>query len=446
MTRPNDDRPSPSDWPRLHLWQIQPIRDVLVLLSIAGLVYVGYLASVVTVPLLLGLLLAYLFEPVVARLAKRIGRTAASGATVAVAMLVILVPLLVGGGVAIAQGAQFLGNIERNWPRIRTEIEDISSRSEEQGLLRVLLGLERERPASEHDADAQPTDSDPPPQDMPEEADADTGAPQNGDNTASADDEPADWLDRVQPWLRANREAIASGLAGGGGAVLHALSTIGYLAFTLFFLTPLFFFFCSVGFGPLRELGASLIPAHEREPAINIIRKMDAAISAFVRGRIVIGLILGVILTIGWWIVGVPAPVLIGLITGVLGIVPYLALIGWVIATVALIVSQVGSGDPMAWWLMLLLPSIVYWGAQVADDYLLTPLIQGKSTGLSTPMILVAVLGGAAVAGIYGVLLAIPVAACLKILALEVFWPRYRKWVEGTARDPLPIGSSRDDP
>jgi len=58
------------EWARLHLWQIQPIRDVLLLLAVFGLIILGYKASIVTVPLLLALMLAYLFEPVVRRIAR----------------------------------------------------------------------------------------------------------------------------------------------------------------------------------------------------------------------------------------------------------------------------------------------------------------------------------------------------------------------------------------
>ena len=48
-------------------------------------------------------------------------------------------------------------------------------------------------------------------------------------------------------------------------------------------------------------------------------------------------------------------------------------------------------------------------------------------------------LAGGVLAGFYGLLLAIPVGACLKILLNEVFWPRFRQWAEGRARDFLPI-------
>ena len=57
-----------------HLWEIQPVRDVLIILAIVGLIYLGYALSLVTVPILLAILLAYLFEPVVRGLLARYSR------------------------------------------------------------------------------------------------------------------------------------------------------------------------------------------------------------------------------------------------------------------------------------------------------------------------------------------------------------------------------------
>ena len=56
------------DWRSLHLWQIQWVRDLLVIGAVLGLIHLGYRLSVVNVPMLVALLLAYLFEPLVTRL------------------------------------------------------------------------------------------------------------------------------------------------------------------------------------------------------------------------------------------------------------------------------------------------------------------------------------------------------------------------------------------
>jgi predicted PurR-regulated permease PerM len=82
----------------------------------------------------------------------------------------------------------------------------------------------------------------------------------------------------------------------------------------------------------------------------------------------------------------------------------------------------------------------VYVCAQLLDDWVLTPTIQGKTTDLSIPLILFASIAGGALAGIYGLLIAIPAAACLKIVLDEVVWPKFKAWAAGRERDFLPIG------
>ena len=92
-----------------------------------------------------------------------------------------------------------------------------------------------------------------------------------------------------------------------------------------------------------------------------------------------------------------------------------------------------------SWWWTLGAPVAVYFAGQAVDDYILTPAIQGKATNMDTPTILFASLAGGILAGIYGLLLAIPVAACVKLLLREVVWPRFHAWLKGAEKDFLPL-------
>lgn len=453
-----DERADPSvngdrDWWGLHLWQLQPVRDIFVLLAIAGLIWAGYVASVVTIPLLLGLTLAYLFEPIVHRIAQKTGRPIAAGLTIAVVMLAIVVPAILGAGVAVTQGVQFVSRATENLPELRERLEHYATQYQEEGVRSFIPFLRDEEPEPGDDSGAGSPDdgsseSSPPAAEELEEGGreepAAAGTPTDGaarEARAAPDPKEAekDWLDELLTY--AERNALQLSQRGIDALLVGAdiLSGAAFLAFMLFFLTPFFAYFMSVGLGGVRRLMEELIPQERRGETMTILHKMDLAISGFVRGRITISAILAVLFTIGYWLVGVPAPLILGPVVGLLSIVPYLALVGWPLSMLAMAVNEIGADDPAAWWWVVLGPSIVYWGLQTADDYLLTPLIQRRSVNLDTPAIMVAVIGGGALAGIYGVLLALPAAACIKILATDVFWPRYKKWVEGQARDPLPI-------
>ena len=88
---------------------------------------------------------------------------------------------------------------------------------------------------------------------------------------------------------------------------------------------------------------------------------------------------------------------------------------------------------------VILWPSVVFGVVQLIEGYVLVPLIAGKVTKLDPVTIVVVVLAGGSVLGVYGMLLAIPVAACGKILITDIALPNVRKWTKGESADPLPL-------
>ncbi len=491
-TRPSTDQPSDESKPsrsiaRLHLWQIQPVRDVAVILLVLWLIGLGYKMSIVTVPLLLGLLLAYLLEPPISWLAKRTSRAFAAGAAIALIAIVVVVPVAGGIGVAVTQGFRFADSLDDDLPKFLDKAERFLSYLERDEVKVVIqdggkINIEpgdpepakdatngsatNGKPDGENAAPSPPTVEPEaptgPPETPPDESGTQPAAAQSDDGTnasagsdASLDGEPGKDRTVLQQYaaflrnlLRENLGGLSKKVAAGGIGVFQIgwawLLMIGGFAFKYLFLTPFFFFFWSISLGSVKEFGAQLIPAKHRERSLVTIRKMDRAIASFIRGRFTIALILSVCYTVAYALIGVPAPFVFGPIVGIASAVPYLPLLGWPATMLAMAIDQSGAADPYAWWWIILGPTIVYFAFQTLDDYVLTPMIQGKNVGLSTPVILFAVLGAGALAGVYGVLIAIPIAACIKILITDVIFPRYKSWVEGKADDPLPIGGREE--
>ncbi|GJQ29935.1 MAG: hypothetical protein HBSAPP03_18190 [Phycisphaerae bacterium] len=444
MPTPTDARP---DWKSLHLWQIQPVRDGLVLAALFGLLYLGYVLSLVTVPILLALALAYLVEPLVRRLTRggRVGRPMIAAAFIVLVTIVVVVPVGVGGAFAVVQGGKLAQRVAHNIDALVASVqrpEDGAARAEV-----VLAGrswvrlrdsmVEQERltkawrearaaaAAGQADPDARPT---PPP-------------------------EPSDlyrvtlW---VSQWVKENASALgksALDVTGGvaGGVAGAALSTVTRLSAILFgaFLTAFFFFFFCTGYGKVLAFWERLIPEKRKGRAIDLLAQMDAVIAGFVRGRLTICAAMIGVYTLGFYLIGVPAPLIVGPIVGLLTIVPYAA--GAVGIPLAMLLLWLEPGAPLGawqtqWWWVVLGPLLVTGVVQFLDDYVLTPRIQGKTTNMDTPTILFASIAGGALAGFYGMLLAIPVAACIKILVKEIVWPQFQAWSQGKARDVLPIG------
>lgn len=461
---------TPIDWRRLHLWQIQPVRDILGVLLIIGLVKLGYEIRVVTVPLLLAFLLAYLVEPVVRKLTRR-GRMTRKGAVTSVLVAVILfiiVPATIATSFAVVQLAGAVTAVARNAQALLLSVEGATPEERGRGYdalegqaWRDLSHILRE--ARQQDQKEVEEERPLPPEGAitpPALAEAAARAKALADEAETPEGEgfvavilPPERRQELSAtitmaidWIGANADAIAQSLSkraiGTGADALsfaaRTLGSIGYVLFTLF-LTAFFFFFISTGYGRVLDFWQSLIPERKKGLAIDLAAKMNVAVSGFVRGRLTIALIQSVVFSVGYLLIGVPGWLILGPLVALLSIVPYAALIGVPISIVLLYLEQNRLPFQDTWWWTLFAPLGIYFGGQTLDDYVLTPAIQGRSTGMDTPTILFASLAGGALAGVYGLLIAIPVAACIKIVLQELFWPRFKRWAEGKERDFLPI-------
>jgi len=448
---------------RLHVWQIQAVRDLLLVAAIVALFWAGYALRAVTVPLLVALLLAYLFEPLVARLARhpRISRAAAVGGLLAAVGVVVLIALAFVLPLIVGQTTQFIGDVRDG--RLRERIGRIERfvpaayREDFQSFLEILpASLEPRFEAPSSESSESPADAASGPITDPVE-DSDAAVAAGGAPPLTAGELDRLVGERVDTEMRRLREELAAVEAQqqeqGRGfldlsegsvnvivRVLGAVVQIGLLAF----LIPFYFFFFSLWYPDVLRFGRDLLPRRNKDRVLHLLGKMDEVVAGFVRGRIVISLIMGVMLAIGWMICGVPYAIPLGLVVGVFCAVPYLGGVGIPLAVGLLFFDQLSlPADERSIWLgwfgVVLWPALVFAVIQFIEGYVLVPYIAGRATGLDPVTILVVVLAGGSVLGVYGMLLAIPVAACGKILLMEVVLPKVRAWMRGEIADPLPI-------
>jgi predicted PurR-regulated permease PerM len=206
-------------------------------------------------------------------------------------------------------------------------------------------------------------------------------------------------------------------------------------------LVPFYFYFFSVHFPDIVGFLDSLVPVGGKGEVHRLAGQMDAAVAGFVRGRIVIAVIMAVLFTVGWAFCGVPYALTLGVAAGVLAVVPYLSGVVLLLAVPMLAVAQLQlpEAERMSMLWVVLGPTIVFAAVQALEGNVLTPIIAGRATNLDPVTVFVAILAGGSVAGVYGMLLAIPLAACAKIVIKEVALPRIRAWAAGTVSDPLPL-------
>ena len=146
-----------------------------------------------------------------------------------------------------------------------------------------------------------------------------------------------------------------------------------------------------------------------------LVRQFRDILIAFFRGQVVIGLLYGVILAVGFAVLRIPGGVLIGFIVGLMNIVPYLGtLVG---LSLILPIAFLSGGIWLAVGAL-----IVFCIAQLVESYYLTPKIMGKRTGLHPMIIMVAIFfWGTALDGVLGMVLAVPLTAFF-----VVFWRLFK--------------------
>jgi predicted PurR-regulated permease PerM len=163
------------------------------------------------------------------------------------------------------------------------------------------------------------------------------------------------------------------------------------------------------------------LPFMNKEHRDDMIYLFDQFINillTFFRGQIVIALAQGVLFAIGFVLVGLPYGIVIGMMLGLLNIIPYLgSMIG---LTFALPLAYFGYGGGI---IKVLLVLGVFGGVQAIEGYVLTPRIMGNRTGLHPALIIFSVFfWGVALNGIMGMMLAIPLTAFA-----VVFWRLLKK-------------------
>lgn len=457
---------------RMHIWQIQAVRDVLVVAAAIAVFWVGHALRTVTVPLLVALLLAYLFEPLIRRVSRhpKINRAGAvltlliSVGGIFVVALALSLPLVVGQSIQfiddIREGVmrQRVARLERWVPAaMRDEFDSLVQRLPAGPLPERLQPVE---PASQEgpSADIAPAPKDEgagPPQDETPAAGIDDQAvePRLDEIIDARLDQRLEPLRRELALLQQRLEAPAPAEKDAADAWVLArrgLRTIVSVVGTLIglgllaFLIPFYFFFFSLWYPEVVHFGETLLPKKNKPRTLELLAKMDHVVAGFVRGRIVISIIMGILLAAGWLVCGVPYAIPLGLLVGVFCAIPYLGAIGIPAAVALLFFEQLGLPPEqrtiwLGWLGVFLWPTAWFAVVQTIEGYALTPMIAGKATKLDPVTIVVVVLAGGSVMGVYGMLLAIPVAACGKILFMDVLLPRIRAWTRGEIEDPLPI-------
>ena len=215
-------------------------------------------------------------------------------------------------------------------------------------------------------------------------------------------------LDNVKERLLGNWQQ-AGGLAGRVLQEVTASSAALIMALVSIALSPVVAFYLMRDWDEVIEKVHEMIPRTMEETAVSLVRDCDEVLSQFLRGQLLIMLILGCIYAVGLSIVGLNLALLIGLLAGLASIVPYLGFAVGIVAATLAAMFQFHEVLPLVYVL------IVFVIGQGIEGMVLTPLLVGDRIGLHPVAVIFAVLAGGHLFGFFGILLALPVAAVVMV-------------------------------
>jgi predicted PurR-regulated permease PerM len=204
-----------------------------------------------------------------------------------------------------------------------------------------------------------------------------------------------------------------------GVTVAHIVSSLGKWTIGAIVFLANFALFAFVAAYLLKDFdhliaGArDLIPHRNRAKIEGIVWQIHLQITSFLRGQLTVGLFLGLMYAVGLTISGTPFSIPIGIFGGLASFVPYLGLLLTMIP--AVILTLIAHG--IDWHIVGVL--VTFGLAQLIESTLLTPKILGDKVGLNPVWVILAVLVFGHAFGFLGILLAVPMAASLKVLVLE---------------------------
>jgi predicted PurR-regulated permease PerM len=459
----------PTPWQKQSIWAALTTLAVVAIGAVAiGLIWifssvVAYLQPILT-PFAIAGVLAYLLEPVVAKIVSwGTSRRRAVLAVFAV-VLIALTGILIWIVPAIWTQA---GNLARRVPRyqerakhlvgdlrgwVQTRVEKIESN--------VLPPILKRSDGSQPPAEETPAPA-PVPESNPTATPQSTKPPEGAESTALPTAPPAsspapsanttataaanpdtspswmdllsstgDWWKTAVPLLLKNVAAFLLKSVGGFLGIFGPLLSL--------IIVPIYLYYFLIESKNIAESWGDYLPLRAsafKDEVIAALEEINGYLIAFFRGQLLVSMINGTITGILLVAFGLDFGLLIGLMLCVLGIIPYLGIaLCWVPAVLLAAVQDSGTWIPTDhWWLFPAVVTAIFILVNQIDGLFVTPKIVGESVGLHPVTVIVSVLmWSRLLGGLLGAILAVPLTATLKVLLRRYVWER-RIMAEETA-------------
>lgn len=203
------------------------------------------------------------------------------------------------------------------------------------------------------------------------------------------------------------------------GLLSSAVSLL--LGLSVIVIILLYLIFLLIDYGEWAEHWKDYLPPKHRDRLVGFIEEFSEAMKVFFRGQFIVASLVGILTAFAFWLIDLRMGILLGLFIGALNMVPYLQLVGLVPALLLAVIRAVEHGSSI--WFSVLLVLLASSIIQTIQDGLLVPLIMGKRTGLRPVAILLGIFVWGKLLGFLGLVTAIP------LTCLTLAW--YRRFVLG---------------
>lgn len=218
---------------------------------------------------------------------------------------------------------------------------------------------------------------------------------------------PDGFRTKAEGWLT-NIEAFAA--EGVVGTVTNLRGLLDY--FLMIIIVPFLVFYFLKDFPLIEKLSWYVTPRKYRSSGRQLLKNINISLGNYIRGQLLVCSVVALIATIGLWLIDMPYAVILGIFIGITNIIPYFGpIIG------ALPVAIIAFTESFQ---LVLFGLAVNFGIQLIEGNILSPLIVGKSLHMHPILIMFALIVGAEVSGVIGLILAVPILAIIKVIVMHV--------------------------
>ena len=188
-------------------------------------------------------------------------------------------------------------------------------------------------------------------------------------------------------------------------------SVSAIVGFIASLIAIIYLFFILLDYELMAEGLFKLMPKGQRGIVHDIMMDLKKGMNGYFRGQTIIAMCVGVLFSIGFLIIGFPLAIPLGLFIGFLNLVPYLQVIGFIPTIVLALLKAYDTGQ--SFWGIILSALIVFAVVQAIQDWVLTPRIMGKVTGLNAAVILLSLSIWGSLLGFIGLIVALPLTTLI---------------------------------